>query len=229
MGCHRSDLPLRNCHMGDSPLRVGLAMCPTIRRLRVWSPDDAGHRQPIRGPSSVLHRLSHQPAQWVGEAVLVNREDKQVSPMTYRIIITGSRKYEWKHRVWAYLDSMLAYHPDLLVATGGCISGADWMAFQWARAKGLDVEVNEADWEDEGPSAGPIRNSAMVNAGAEQCVGFWLPTGDRRENRGTRDCMVKADKAGILCLAAWGDQAPEPWHAKKYQSEVKKILTPYKR
>ena len=215
--------------MGDSLLRVGLAMCPTIRRLRVWSPDDAGHRQPIRGPSSVLHRLSHQPAQWVGEAVLVNREDKQVSPMTYRIIITGSRKYEWKHRVLAYLDSMLAYHPDLMVVTGDCETGADNHAFEWCHAHEVVIEMHPADWEQHGKPAGPIRNSYMVSLGAEQCVGFHYVPNMQTENRGTRDCMVKADKAGILCLAAWGDQAPEPWHAKKYQSAVKKILTPYKR
>jgi len=142
--------------------------------------------------------------------------------MTYRIIITGSRKYEWKHRVWAYLDSMLAYHPDLEVVHGGCKTGADAFAAEWAVSKDRLEDVFFADWETYENSAGPIRNTNMVNSGADQCVGFWLPTGDRRENRGTRDTMVKADKAGILCLAAWGDQAPEPWHAKKYQSGVTK-------
>ncbi len=146
--------------------------------------------------------------------------------MTYRVIITGSRKYEWRHRVWAYLDAMLAYHPDLLVIHGGCPTGADHFAETWAGERTTDVFL--ADWEELGGQAGPIRNTNMVNAEAEQCCGFWLPTHDRRENRGTRDTMVKADKAGIVCLAAWGDQAPEPWRRTKYTSHVKKNLRSYK-
>ena len=149
--------------------------------------------------------------------------------MTYRIIITGSRKYEWKHRVHAYLNAMFALHPDLVVVSGGCETGADSQAHSWAFHHNVTIERHFANWEALGPPAGPIRNTEMVELGAEQCVGFWYPSNLKKDNRGTRDCMVKADKAGILCLAAWGDESPEPWHAKKYADRVTKNLRPYQR
>ncbi len=149
--------------------------------------------------------------------------------MTYRVIITGSRKYEWKHRVWAYLDMLLAYQGDqLLIVNGGCFTGADKSASAWCDDHKVACHWYLANW-DNGKSAGPIRNSKMVDDGAEQCVGFFYVPNLQTENRGTRDTMVKADKAGIVCLAAWGDQAPEPWHATKYHSEVKKNLAPYRK
>lgn len=136
--------------------------------------------------------------------------------MTYRVIITGSRKYTWRHRVDSYLDRCLAYHSDLVVVTGGCITGADAQAGVWARDHRVPLEVHEADWEELGPSAGPIRNSDMVHAGADEVGAFWLPTRSKLDNRGTKDLCVKAWRAGVPVFACWGDQASVPWHGKLF-------------
>lgn len=148
--------------------------------------------------------------------------------MTYRVIITGSRKYEWKHRVWAYLDAMLAYHPDLLVVHGGCLSGADAWAQAWATEHNSPTEVHPADWDTHERSAGPIRNSEMANGGAEQCGAFWLPTHDRKVNRGTRDMCTKAWRAGIPVLMAFGDVPPSPWTGKLVNTFGKSVA-PYRK
>jgi hypothetical protein len=57
----------------------------------------------------------------------------------------------------------------------------------------LDVEAHPADWGLYGPGAGPIRNTAMVDLGARRCLAF----PDEEAMRGTRDCFMKAIKAGI--------------------------------
>lgn len=65
----------------------------------------------------------------------------------------------------------------------------------WASWDG-DVECVPADWATLGNRAGPIRNQAMVDLGDYlACLAF--PLG---ESRGTRDCMARAEAAGIPVL-----------------------------
>lgn len=148
--------------------------------------------------------------------------------MTYRVIITGSRKYEWRHRVDSYLDMVHAYHPDLLVVQGGCVTGADAWAQAWAVEHNVQLETHKAEWDQHEKQAGPIRNSEMANLGAEQCGAFWLPTHDRKVNRGTRDMCAKAWRAGIPVLMAFGDVPPSPWTGKLVNTFGKSV-TPYRR
>lgn len=139
--------------------------------------------------------------------------------MTYRVIITGSRKYAWRHRVDSYLDRCLAYHSDLVVVTGGCETGADAQAGDWARDHKTPLEVyavpDEA-WERHGGAAGPMRNSHMLHQGADEVGAFWLPTRSKLDNRGTKDLCIKAWRAGVPVFACWGDSASVPWHGKLF-------------
>lgn len=140
--------------------------------------------------------------------------------MTYRVIVCGSRKYNWnwRHRVDQYLNLVHAANPELLVVVGGCYSGADAYASSWAASNKVPCHTYFADWEGLGPSAGPIRNSKMLEDGAEQVAAFWLPSVDRYDNRGTRDLCAKAHRAGIPVLATWGDSEPVVWHEKLFKT-----------
>lgn len=113
-----------------------------------------------------------------------------------RILVTGSR--EWTDR--SLIRSVLlgyTYSLDPVLVHGGA-RGADTIAAQeFAELFGErgTVETHEADWDRYGPSAGPVRNAAMVALGADVCLAF--PLG---ESRGTRGCMALAEKAGIPVL-----------------------------
>lgn len=72
----------------------------------------------------------------------------------------------------------------------GAAPGADRIAADTAVALGLDVEAYRADWELHGNAAGPIRNQAMVDAGADLLIAFG-------GGLGTADCIHRARKAGI--------------------------------
>ena len=80
----------------------------------------------------------------------------------------------------------------IVIVTGGCPTGADRMAEEWAHRAGVEVEVWLADWAAYGRAAGPIRNGRMVAAGARYCLAFPL-----QGSRGTEDCIRRAEAAGI--------------------------------
>jgi hypothetical protein len=111
-----------------------------------------------------------------------------------RILVTGSRA--WKDRLaiaQALVEVINERGLPITIVHGGNQRGADQIVDDIARSVGLmDVEVHPALWEKHGKAAGPIRNQEMVDAGADVCLAF--PMG---ESRGTRDCMRRAEAAGI--------------------------------
>ncbi len=69
----------------------------------------------------------------------------------------------------------------------------------WKRAgQGLrwSSDSMPADWDTFGKAAGPVRNQAMVDKGADLCIGIVTSI----ESVGTRDCLQRAHLAGIPTL-----------------------------
>ena len=118
--------------------------------------------------------------------------------MRTRILVTGWR--DWpeadKRVIWDVLDFYVSGNPNpggFVVVHGQCPDGGvDLYAEQWAIARGFQYEPHPADWNQFGNAAGPIRNTEMVDLGADICFGFPGP-----HSRGTVDCMKKARRAGI--------------------------------
>lgn len=119
--------------------------------------------------------------------------------MAKRILVTGSRN--WADRATlegALLQfiGQLAGSGPCTVVHGDCPTGADRMAADYAAGiLGVTVEAHPADWATHGRAAGPLRNQAMVDLGADLCLAF--PLGG---SRGTRDCMRRSEAAGIPLL-----------------------------
>lgn len=113
--------------------------------------------------------------------------------MTFRILVTGSRKFSKTSEMLKIFKSIAyaAANMDVTLIHGNA-SGADRIAGKLAQDLGWKVEVYPADWEKYGRKAGPIRNQEMVNSGANICLAF--PVG---ESKGTRHCISAAQKAGI--------------------------------
>jgi hypothetical protein len=64
--------------------------------------------------------------------------------------------------------------------------GADLLAGQWAKSKGLKVAWYRADWHGYGKAAGPVRNARIVAEGKPHLV-VAFPGG-----KGTADMIAKA-------------------------------------
>lgn len=126
----------------------------------------------------------------------------------------------------AFLAAGGPAHPVTLVS-GTCPSGVDAIAEAYAAQVGWTVERHAAVWDECGedcpdkphqirrrpgdtahpgvadtycPKAGPRRNTLMVSLGADLAVGF--PLGTRWS--GTRDCIAKAKRAGIITVVHEG-------------------------
>lgn len=138
------------------------------------------------------------------------------------VVVTGSRVHSrpWLvHRaLWAQLG--LAGGAWLRVRHGGCPTGADVAAAEWAAGRGgVVVDARPASWDECGPrcpaaphrrrkrpgdvhhpgllpdycpGAGPRRNAAMVAAGADLVLAF--PEG---ASYGTWNCVRAARAAGV--------------------------------
>lgn len=114
-----------------------------------------------------------------------------------RVLVTGSRRWSDAAALEAALvqawdEALAAGFDGMVVVHGGCPTGADRLAWEWASRVDVPVEVFAADWDRHGPAAGPLRNQAMVDAGAVVALAF--PLG---RSAGTRDCMRRAERAGI--------------------------------
>ena len=131
-----------------------------------------------------------------------------------RVLVTGSRDWNDRKAVWLaifseYLDANSS--DEFVVVHGDCPTGADRLAREWCEKNqnAVTEERHSANWDracDEScyhkprtkngrpycPMAGHLRNQEMVDLGADVCLAFPLS-----DSRGTRDCMKRAEAAGI--------------------------------
>lgn len=132
------------------------------------------------------------------DALIAKMEQERLTGMPrwnvqdhFRVLVTGSRDWpsadEWQ--VWRALASH--YRDDMKIIHGACPTGVDLYAQNWADAWRVVTERHPADWAL-GDQAGPMRNQAMVDLGAELCLAFPLPG-----SKGTHDCVARALRAGI--------------------------------
>lgn len=123
-----------------------------------------------------------------------------------RVLVCGGRDYQDRDMVIRTLDWMAEAHarskgidtsdnwlphPEFVVIHGGCPTGADAHADDWAVVNWAGCEVYRADWDKHGKAAGPIRNQQMIDQGRPDLV-LAFPGG-----RGTADMVRRAEAAGV--------------------------------
>ena len=107
-----------------------------------------------------------------------------------KVIVCGGRFYANKDEMFGVLDSAHAECPFTTLAHGD-YRGADRLADQWAKERGVMVQRFPADWAIYGDSAGPRRNSRMLAEFRPHRV-FAFAGAD-----GTADMVRKALRAGV--------------------------------
>jgi hypothetical protein len=153
--------------------------------------------------------------------------------MTYEVIVAGGRDWKDRETIYCVLDEELEEHrsrwfedhredPDFdesapeherlmlqaFVLRHGVCEGADWIANDWGKERGVTIERFPAQWKVPvtgayDPSAGPRRNREMAKKlpRAAKLLAFW--TGKMRvkfgkkEYSGTLDMIQAALAEGI--------------------------------
>jgi hypothetical protein len=119
----------------------------------------------------------------------------------YRLLVTGSRHYSDEDKVrralWPWTVVALALPARLELVHGACpFGGLDLIASRVWGDWGFPVLAMPAETSPRGRFMGPERNQKMVDLGGyAACLGFPID-----QSYGTRDCMRRADAAGILTL-----------------------------
>jgi|SRR6478735_2353204 len=135
--------------------------------------------------------------------------------MTIRVLVTGSRDFpesrylEIVRGISLGIEQVAKERPDEkeIVVVHGAARGADRMAKRFVdqavsyfRTHGTTIRqephpVTEAEWARFKGYAGNMRNQKMVDLGADICVAFYYPG-----CKGTKDCVKRAEEAGIPVL-----------------------------
>jgi hypothetical protein len=115
--------------------------------------------------------------------------------VVHRVLITGSRT--WTDRTVIRDALAQVWHPDTMLVSGACPSGADVLCEACWRAWGGHVERHRADWGRYGRAAGFRRNEQMVGGGVDLCLAFI-----RDASPGASHTAARAEAAGIPTRAA---------------------------
>jgi len=116
--------------------------------------------------------------------------------VTKKVLITGSRDFEDGQVVLDAIASAKEWAGDeVLLVIQGAARGADTLAHIAAtHLSGVLSVAVPADWANDGKSAGPIRNQAMLSLNPDVVLAFYKMGA---ANRGTQNCVDAATALGI--------------------------------
>lgn len=114
-----------------------------------------------------------------------------------RILVCGSRDWTDKEFIYKRLDGFLQLFKEVTILEGAC-RGADSIAGEWARERGVPLEEYPAEWDKFGPSAGPLRNKRMLEEGRPSLVLAF--TENIATSKGTRDMTERAIARSVQTL-----------------------------
>lgn len=109
-----------------------------------------------------------------------------------RVLVCGGRDYADWDSLRDTLDRLHVETPIALVIHGAA-RGADSLADEWAKSRGVPRLPRPAKWKELGKPAGPIRNAEMLKDRPDLVVAFL-------GGAGTADMVRKAEAAGVLVM-----------------------------
>lgn len=105
-----------------------------------------------------------------------------------KVIIAGSRYIEDYNLVAQAIDDSGF---EITEVVSGCSRGVDKIGESWARSHGIPIEHYQADWQNFGKAAGPVRNRGMAQY-ADALIAILAPG-----SKGTADMIRQAKIYGL--------------------------------
>ena len=111
-----------------------------------------------------------------------------------KVIVCGGRDFIDYDFVSKTLNYINKHYPINLIIQGGA-KGADTLAKNWAIENNVYCDTYNANWNEHGRAAGPIRNTEMLEKGCPDFV-IAFPGG-----KGTNNMIEQAQKKVISVLS----------------------------
>lgn len=115
-----------------------------------------------------------------------------------KVLVYGGRDFTNELLANQALDELHAVY-GFSVVIDGVARGADTLAYQWAKSRGILSQRFPAEWGRYGKAAGPIRNQQMIDEGKPE-MGIAFPGGN-----GTTDMTRRLLKQGIHVIPITGN------------------------
>lgn len=106
-----------------------------------------------------------------------------------KVLVCGGRDFNERSRLFAAMDD-LRVELGITMVIHGDARGADRLAGEWAKSRGIHVAAVPALWDFYDRQAGPLRNAAMLTLGPLAVVAF--PGG-----AGTASMIRMASSSGL--------------------------------
>lgn len=107
-----------------------------------------------------------------------------------KLVVAGTRQYNNPKVIYDEINNIRKQHKITEILQGGCPNSADQTAEKYAKEKGITSTTINADWDNLGKKAGPIRNQELAEKG-DILLAFW-----DGKSPGTRDMIYKMRKKG---------------------------------
>ena len=127
--------------------------------------------------------------------------------MAYVISLTGWRLHTDRNFIYTQLETRVGYYLETgyeLFFRVGDAKGADEICRQWLRANFPNsFQIYEADWDQFGLTAGPLRNRGMLQGSqdphglSDLLIAFPQPGVYRYKDSGTWGCVKEAFRLGV--------------------------------
>ena len=115
-----------------------------------------------------------------------------------KLLVCGGRNFTDRAKTYEVLDDYLSTTKSMnqpLEICHGNARGADTIAGEWAKERGVKCTVFPANWGEHGKAAGPIRNAQMLEVFQPDIVIAFAG------GKGTLDMIKRTLKARILVRA----------------------------
>jgi len=107
-----------------------------------------------------------------------------------KLAIIGSRTFNDYNLLKEKVDKILSeYRLNIKLIISGGAKGADSLAEQYAKEKGIEILIIKPNWDLYKKAAGFIRNADIIN-NSDIVIAFWNGI-----SNGTKDSIAKAQKS----------------------------------
>ena len=107
-----------------------------------------------------------------------------------KLAVIGSRDFE---NIDMLNQVLMKHREEITLVISGGAKGADAMAEQWAKDKGIETLIFLPDWSKYGRSAGVVRNQDIIKS-CDMCIAFW-----DGKSKGTASGIRLCKKYGKTC------------------------------